>query len=216
MIHVSELIPLIYCKSACFEKGCTYTNGDGTALAALLARQGVRLTKVGTPVTSTNGDDAELGNDDGSADSSSDFLGGLDTKTDVTLRVTNDDNGLETGTLTGTGLLLDGLDLHDLVLELGQEVVDNLVLLDGEGVQVDLLHAVDLAGLYETTELGDGLPFLLVRLAAATTTAATATTSTGSETTASSAISHCCRCVVVGGVRLGVGGCRGLRGKGRS
>ena len=108
----------------------------------------MRSTEVGTPVTSTDGDDAELGNDDGSTDSSSDFLGGLDTETDVALRVTDDDDGLETSSLTGTGLLLDGLDLHHLVLELGQELVHNLVLLDGQRVQVDLLHAVDLAGLY--------------------------------------------------------------------
>ena len=71
----------------------------------------MRLTKVGTPVTTTDGDDGELGNDDGGADGSGDFLGSLDAETDVTLGVTNDDNGLETGTLTGTGLLLDGLDL---------------------------------------------------------------------------------------------------------
>ena len=69
------------------------------------------LTEVGTPVTTTDGDDAELSDDDGSADSSSDFLGGLDTETDVALGITNDDNGLESGALTGTGLLLDGLDL---------------------------------------------------------------------------------------------------------
>ena len=71
----------------------------------------MRLTKVGTPVTSSDGDDTELGDDDGSSDSGSNFLGGLDTETDVTLGVTNDNNGLESGSLTGTGLLLDGLDL---------------------------------------------------------------------------------------------------------
>lgn len=89
----------------------TYSDGDGTALAALLDGQGVRQTKVGTPVTAANGDNAELGDDDSRTDGSSDFLGGLDTETDVTLGVTDDDDGLEAGTLTGTGLLLDGLDL---------------------------------------------------------------------------------------------------------
>lgn len=157
------------------------TDGDGTALAGLLGGQRVRLTEVGAPVTSSDGHDAELGDDDGSADGGCDFLGGLDAETDVALGVTNDDDGLETGTLTGTGLLLDGLDLHDLVLELGKEEVDDLVLLDGERVEVaaqkklvaavcallgdfdvHLLHALDLAGLYETAELGDGLPFLLL------------------------------------------------------
>jgi hypothetical protein len=87
------------------------SDSDGTALAALLDGDGVRLTKVGAPVTTTDGDNSELGNDDGGADGGSDFLGGLDTETDVASRVTNDNDGLEAGTLTGTGLLLDGLDL---------------------------------------------------------------------------------------------------------
>lgn len=71
----------------------------------------MRLTKVGTPVTSSDGNDGQLGDDDSGTDSSSDFLGGLDTQTDVTLGVTNNDDGLESSTLTGTSLLLDGLDL---------------------------------------------------------------------------------------------------------
>jgi hypothetical protein len=112
------------------------TDSDGTALSALLGGQRVRLTEVGAPVTSSDRDDGELGDDDGGADGGRDFLGGLDTETNVTLGVTDDDDGLEAGTLTGTGLLLDGLDLHDLVLELGQEEVDDLVLLDGERVKV--------------------------------------------------------------------------------
>lgn len=96
----------------------------------------MRLSEVGTPVTPSDGDDAELGDDDGGADGGCDFLGGLDAETNVALRVADDDDGLEAGTLTGTGLLLDGLDLHDLVLELGEEEVDDLVLLDGERVEV--------------------------------------------------------------------------------
>jgi hypothetical protein len=70
--------------------------------------------------------------------------------------------------------------LHNLILQLGEEEVHNLVLLDGQRVEVDLLHAGDLAGLDETTELGDGLPLLLLLLS---TTAATATTTTATVTT---------------------------------
>jgi hypothetical protein len=87
------------------------TNGDGTTLAGLLNGQRVRLTEVGTPVTAADGQDSELGNGDSGADGGSDFLGGLDTETDVALGVTDEDDGLEAGTLTGAGLLLDGLDL---------------------------------------------------------------------------------------------------------
>jgi len=107
------------------------SDGDGTALAALLDGDGVRLTKVGAPVTTTDGDNSELGNDDGGADGGSDFLGGLDTETDVASRVTNDNDGLEAGTLTGSGHLLDGEDEHDVVLKFLQEGIYDLYSLIG-------------------------------------------------------------------------------------
>ena len=44
--------------------------------------------------------------------------------------VTDSDDGLEAGALTGTGLLLDGLDLQNLVLEGGSdEMINDLELL---------------------------------------------------------------------------------------
>lgn len=91
--------------------------------------------------------------------------------------------------------------LHDLILEGGEEEVDNLVLLDGQRVEVDLLHGLDLAGLDETTELGDGLPLLLLVLGSTATTATAATTTATVTTTVSSTrcesatscstVSHC-------------------------
>lgn len=69
--------------------------------------------------------------------------------------------------------------LHDLVLEFGKEVVDDLVLLDGERVKVDLLHALDLAALHETAQLGDRHPFLVAVLGT-TTSATSASTATAS------------------------------------
>ena len=71
----------------------------------------MRLTEVGTPVSSSDGHNAELGDDDSGTDGSGDFLRSLDAETDVSLGVSNDDDSLEAGTLTGTGLLLDWLDL---------------------------------------------------------------------------------------------------------
>ncbi len=68
-------------------------------------------TEICSPISTTHRNDAELGNDDGSTDGGCDFLGCFNTETDVTFRVPNDDDGLESGTLTGTGLLLDRLDL---------------------------------------------------------------------------------------------------------
>ena len=87
------------------------TAHDGTDLAANLRGHSVRLSERSTPVTSPDRDNAELGDDDGGADGRRNLLGRLDTKTDVALRVANDDDGLETSALAGARLLLDGLDL---------------------------------------------------------------------------------------------------------
>lgn len=98
-------------KTIRVSRGLTYSNGNGTALSTLLGWQRVRLSEGGAPVTSSDWEDGELGNDNSSADSGGDFLGGLDSETNVAVRVSNDDDSLETGTLTGTSLLLDWLDL---------------------------------------------------------------------------------------------------------
>lgn len=170
------------------------SNVDGTTLTGGLGGDGVGLTKRRSPVSSSDGDDGELGNDDGGSDGGGNLLGGLDTETDVTVGVTNDNNSLESGSLTGSGLLLDGLDLHDLILENGEELVNNLVLLDGEGVEVDLLHGLDVSGLDESAELGDGNPSLLLVLSssASATSATTASSSSVSSTSSESSSGGSC------------------------
>ncbi len=89
----------------------THPNRDGATLATLLGGEGVRETEAGAPVASSHGNDAKLGDDDGGPDGSCDFLGRLDAETDVAFGIANDDNGLESSPLTGTGLLLHRLDL---------------------------------------------------------------------------------------------------------
>jgi hypothetical protein len=134
------------------------TTHDGADLAANLGGNSVGLTEVSTPVTSPDRDDRELGENDGATDGGRNFFGALDTETDVAIKVADGDESLETSALTSTSLLLYGHDLHDLVLEFGEEVVDDLELLDGKREEVDLLHGLDLAIFHETTELGDGDP----------------------------------------------------------
>lgn len=90
--------------------------------------------------------------------------------------------------------------LHHFILELGQEPIDNLVLLDGQRVQVDLFHALDLASLDETAQLGDRLPFLLLRLwtttarssssTAVTAASVSSTPITETATSSGSSVSH--------------------------
>ena len=111
------------------------------------------FSELGTPVSSSNGDDRELGENDGSSNSGSDFLCALDSESEMAVKVSNGDESLEAGTLTGTGLLLDGHDLHNFVLELGKQEVDDLVLLDGEREQIDLLNGFNISGANQATEL---------------------------------------------------------------
>ena len=65
-----------------------------------------------TPVPSSDWKHAQLGDDDGGADGGGHFFGGLDAESHVAFGIADDDDGLESGTLTGAGLLLDGLDLR--------------------------------------------------------------------------------------------------------
>jgi hypothetical protein len=65
-----------------------------------------------------------------------------------------------------------------LIGQLGKEVVNNLVFLDGKREEVDFFNRLDLVSLDETTELGDRNPFVLFF----TTTSAASTTTTSTST----------------------------------
>merc|ERR1719210_3301884 len=154
------------------------THPDGAALASDLARNGVGLADLVTPEAPPDGQDGQLGQDDGAADGGGHLLGTLDAETDVAVVVADGNEGLEPGPLTGTGLLLDGHDLQDLVLQLGaQESVDDLGFFDGQREEVDLFQGPDLLVLDETAQLGDWTPLVLF-LAAAATASATSTAAT--------------------------------------
>mmetsp|Transcript_40036 Transcript_40036/g.128063 ORF Transcript_40036/g.128063 Transcript_40036/m.128063 type:complete len:232 (-) Transcript_40036:14-709(-) len=138
-----------------------------------------------TPVPTADRDNLQLGEDDGTADGGGNLLGALDAEADVAVEVTDNDEGLEAGALTGTGLLLHGHNLHHLVLEgSAEEELDDLVLLDGHGEEVDLLERLNLALGDETAELGAGHPLLLVIPLPAPAPAATATVAATTVATA--------------------------------
>lgn len=119
------------------------------------------MAELGAPVATTDGADGELGVDNGTTDGTGDLLGTLGTETKVTVFITDGDDATKARALTSTGLLLNGHDLHDLVDELArfvtlagstaEEVIDNLVLLDWDGVQKDLFERLNLVGSDETT-----------------------------------------------------------------
>ena len=70
-----------------------------------------------SPVASAHRDDGELGQDDSTTDGGGHLFGALDTETNVTAVVSNSHKRLEPGSLTGTGLLLYGHDLQDIILQ---------------------------------------------------------------------------------------------------
>lgn len=147
-------------------------------------------TDLGTPITSSYWDNVNLGIDQGTLDGNLNFLGALDTNTNVTSLITGGNNSLESSSLTGLGLLLDGEDAHDLIRELGllvgEESINDGGFLDGDGVSVNLLEGSDVAVLHESTELGEGSP--LLSSTAATEASGSATTATGTTSAASASV----------------------------
>ena len=100
---------------------------------------------------------------------------------------------LESKTVTGLGLLLDRVDLEAFFLEAGlgvtvwlsKEVVDDFLLLDRKGVEVNVFKVLDLARFDETSKLGAWGPDLLVSVATTAATAATATSAASAASVAS-------------------------------
>ena len=107
------------------------------------------------PITSPHKDHKQLSQNDGTTNGGGEFLAALDAKSNVAVTVTNNNEGLETGMLSGTSLLLNGHDFHDLIFEAGAELADDLVLLNWEGMEVDLPQRLNLVGFDETSKLRD-------------------------------------------------------------
>jgi len=144
-------------------------------------------TDLGTPETSSDGDEMHLGVEEGTLDGNLNFLANLDTNTNVTLTVTASNDSLESGSLTGLGLLLNGQDAHNLILKFGlgllDKEVDDLVLLDGDGVGVNFLEGGNLSVFDETSELGEGVPLFRAAATGSTESTSTATTTAASSST---------------------------------
>lgn len=164
-------------------------------------------TDSGTPIASSDWDDVALGINQGALDGNLNFLSNLDSETDVALSISASNDSLESGSLTGLGLLLNRHDAHDLVGELvlhvGEKSVNDWGFFNGNGVGVDLFERLDLASLDESAELGEWSPLILVEAASSAWSASSASTaSTSSTSTEASApsssswsISCCCGCL---------------------
>ena len=119
---------------------------NGTALAVNLSRHGVRRAERGAPIASSHRNHVQLGQNHRPLNRVRDFLARFHAQTNVTVAVPDDDERLESHALTRGGLLLHRHDLHDFIHQVGaDEVIDDLVLFDRDGVEVDLLQRFDFA-----------------------------------------------------------------------
>lgn len=138
---------------------------DGSGLSGDLSGDGVGGTDLVTPISLSDGDEVKLGHGDSSLDGALHFLVAFPSEADVVLLITDNSVSFEAGALTGLGLLLHGLDLHDFFLEVtSEEGINDLLLLDGDGEAEDVDDVVDELGLDESAQLGDGLPLDLLLL----------------------------------------------------
>lgn len=163
-------------------------HSDGTSLTGCLLGDGVNSADLVTPVTSADWYEVEFGYNKGTLDSNLDFFGDFNAETDVTVLVTDGNNSLETGPLSGLCLLLDRNDLHDFVTEALSCILDELVndgcLLDGDGVGVDFLKRSNVSVLDESAKFGLRCPLILVTSTGTTTTTEATTTSTAATSAA--------------------------------
>jgi hypothetical protein len=84
---------------------------------------------------------------------------------------------------------LHGHDFHDFVLQsVAQEVVNNLVFLDGQSEQVDFLKRFDFAITNKAAKFGNWLPDLLLTVTIATSSASTTASATTLSITATTSV----------------------------
>jgi hypothetical protein len=151
----------------------------------------VGITDFVTPVSSSDGYEIQFRLVDARTDGGGNLFASLHSQTNVAIGVTDNNESLESVSLTGTGLLLDQAHFHNFVLQFSarwEKFIDDLMFLDGQGEQVNFLKPLDLRFVNHTAQLGDGHPlggFLLATAASATATTAASVASTTAAFSAS-------------------------------
>jgi len=117
---------------------------DRTALSSNLARDGVGFADFVSPESSPDWNYGQFGHYDSTTDSGSNLLTALDSKSHMTVVISNGHERLEPSSLSSPGLLLDRHDLQNFVLKRGSnEKINDLMLFDGEREEIDLLQGLD-------------------------------------------------------------------------
>mmetsp|Transcript_35813 Transcript_35813/g.50743 ORF Transcript_35813/g.50743 Transcript_35813/m.50743 type:complete len:314 (+) Transcript_35813:159-1100(+) len=183
--HVHQLLSGWGRNQTCTARSRDQTNADGTTLSGHFARHGVGHSGSTSPVTTSDWNNIKFGSGDGTTNSGGNFSSTLNPKADMSSIVSDSDEGLKTGTLTGRRLLLDRHDLHDLILKLIlKEEVNDFSLLHRKGIEENFFNGLDLSFLYQTSKLGDRNPDVLITASTSTATSSAASTTTPASTAA--------------------------------
>jgi len=138
---------------------------DWSTLSCNLGGNSVSRSDLVTPISLSDGDKVELGHGDSTFNGTLHFLVAFPSQSDVVSLITDNGVTLESGSLTGLGLFLDGLDFHDFFLKTAsQESINDFLFLDRDRESEDINDVVDELGLYQSAQLGDGFPLNLVLL----------------------------------------------------
>merc|ERR1719367_47354 len=178
------------CNQTSTTRGRNETHSHATAFSRELAANCVRLFQLASPVSSSHRDERHFGGNDSSLDSVSNFGSGFPAKTNVSVHISDGNECLESGSLTGSGLLLDRHDFHDFILQLtiftsssSQKVLDDFVFLDTKGESVDITQLFDGSAVHQSAQTGDWFPFLFEASAASASTSSPASSSASSSAT---------------------------------
>eukprot|EP00443_Scrippsiella_acuminata_P032154 CAMPEP_0115202066 /NCGR_PEP_ID=MMETSP0270-20121206/17943_1 /TAXON_ID=71861 /ORGANISM="Scrippsiella trochoidea, Strain CCMP3099" /LENGTH=180 /DNA_ID=CAMNT_0002615485 /DNA_START=666 /DNA_END=1208 /DNA_ORIENTATION=+ len=112
------------------------------------------------PIPTADRDEVHLGSDDATTNGGCDFLCTLCPKPDVAILIAHQHIANESIGLPSGGHLLHWVDFHHLVFEGAwlEELINDLVLFDGQAMQVDVLNGIDLPILDQAPKLGDRDP----------------------------------------------------------
>merc|ERR1719427_2627252 len=115
-------------------------------------------------------------------DCSGDFFGTFDSKTNMSIKISYSNESLESCSLSSTCLFLHRHDLRHFVFQRGsEEEVYDFFLLDWQRIQINLFQRFDFQIFNQSSELGDGNPFLAFRLTSSTSPSPASSASTTSS-----------------------------------
>lgn len=130
------------------------THSNTSAFTGKFGANGMRRVESRSPISQPDGDEGHFCGFDGAFNRICDFGGCLPSQTDEAFSVSDGDERFKSRPLTGGRLLLNGHDLHDLVLQFSltgrspKKMLNNIILFNTQGKSVDQSEIQNLSGFH--------------------------------------------------------------------